>query len=377
VSLLRLPILIHGLTRWDKSLLPESQVEQRLTRVRDAMRGRGLDALWVYSNMEHDGNIAYLTNFHPFDPRMPGLALVTPDAIEAVLKVSKRDLAFILTHIWSPAEPSDFLSNEFPAQVAATIERAGLRGKRIGFSGRALMPPALEPQIMELFPQGVTEVDGLLEDLRRHKSAAERELLRLAAEKAEAVIREVTAFAAGGMSENELAAYADYVARKAGALDVDILLHAGFEKMPPPGEHEQLPFRPASERLLTGREHLAVYVAFQFEGYWAEASDSIYVGGASAAEREAHDRCTAAFAALCGSLGTAGQDAVVSAWVHGLGLERDELPLSRQGKAAAQAGDILAVHVALEAGGARAFYGRTIDGTAGRGVLLTSAMQSA
>ena len=174
MSLLRLPILIHGLTRWDKSLLPESQVEQRLTRVRDAMRGRGLDALWVYSNMEHDGNIAYLTNFHPFDPRMPGLALVTPDAIEAVLKVSKRDLAFILTHIWSPAEPSDFLSNEFPAQVAATIERAGLRGKRIGFSGRALMPPALEPQIMELFPQGVTEVDGLLEDLRRHKSAAER-----------------------------------------------------------------------------------------------------------------------------------------------------------------------------------------------------------
>ncbi|MGA2394464.1 MAG: hypothetical protein ABSH03_14080, partial [Candidatus Lustribacter sp.] len=102
----------------------------------------------------------------------------------------------------------------------------------------------------------------------------------------------------------------------------------------------------------------------------------VYTGGSSDTSPLSIALPTA-FAALCGSLGTAGQDAVVSAWVHGLGLERDELPLSRQGKAAAQAGDILAVHVALEAGGARAFYGRTIDGTAGRGVLLTSAMQSA
>jgi Xaa-Pro aminopeptidase len=377
VSLLRLPILIHGLTRWDKTLMPQSEVEQRLARVRDAIRSRGLDALWSYSNMEHDGNIAYLTNFRPFDPRMPGLALVTAENLEAVLRVSKRDLAFILTHIWSPAEPSDFLGNEFPGQVAAAIERNGLQGKRIGFSGRSLMPPTLEPQIMALFPQGVTEVDGMIEGLRRHKSAPERELLRTAAEKAETVMLEVSAFAAAGMSEHELMAYADYVARKAGALDVDILLHAGFEKMPAAGELEQLPFRPASERTLSEREHLGVYVAFQYEGYWAEVSDSIYVGGASTAEREAYDRCIAAFDALCGSLGRKQQVAGVSSWVHGLGLERDELPLSTQGQAAAQAGDILAAHVALESGGARAFYGRTIDYTARCGVLLTSALQSA
>jgi Xaa-Pro aminopeptidase len=376
-GLQRLPILIHGLTRWDKTLMPESEVEARLARVREAIAGRGLDALWVYSNMEHDGNIAYLTNFHPFDPRMPGLALVTAENIEAVLKVSKRDLAFILTHIWTPAEPSDFLSNEFPGQVAAASERAGLKGKRIGFSGRALMPPGLEPQIIALFPQGVTEVDGMIEGLRRQKSAPERELLRMAAEKAESVIGEATAFAAAGMSENELAAYADYVARKAGALDVDILLHAAFEKMPPAGEHEQLPFRPPSERLLTQREHLGVYVAFQFEGYWAEVSDSIYVGGPSATERAARERCVVAFDTLCGSIGEGRQYAGVSSWTHGLGLERDELPLSTQGKAAAQPGDILAMHVALESDGARAFYGRTIDATAGRGVLITSAMQSA
>jgi hypothetical protein len=179
------------------------------------------------------------------------------------------------------------------------------------------------------------------------------------------------------MSEHELMAYADYVARKAGALDVDILLHAGFEKMPAAGELEQLPFRPASERLLTTREHLAVYIAFQYEGYWAEVSDSIYVGEASTAEREAHDRCVAAFDALCGSLGQKAQAAGVSSWVHGVGLERDELPLATQGQAAAENGDILAAHVALESDGARAFYGRTIDCSAGRGVLLTPAMQSA
>jgi Xaa-Pro aminopeptidase len=333
--------------------MPEREVEARLTRVRGAIRERGLDGLLVYSNMERDGNVAYLTNFRPFDPRMPGLALITPDTLEAVIKVSKRDLAFILTHIWSPAEPSDFLGDEFPGQVAAAIDRAGLRGKRIGLAGRALLPPALEPQIMALFPQGVAEVDGMLEELRRHKSAPERELLRAAGEKAEAVIRDASAFAAAGMSENELAAYADYVARKAGALDVEVLLHAADDKMPSAGEQEQLPFRPASERTLTAREHLAVYIAFQYEGYWAEASDSLYIGGPTPEERAAHDRCVAALSVIPGpstSLRTGSVEGQpeLSIWEHGVGLERDEL-----------AGDILAAHVALHSGGARAFHGRT------------------
>lgn len=377
MSLLRLPILIHGLTRWDKTLMPERDVEARLARVREAMRSRGLDALWAYSNMEHDGNIAYLTNFRPFDPRMPGLALLTADTLEAVLRVSKRDLAFILTHIWSPAEPSDFLGNEFPGQVAATIERLGLQGKRVGFSGRTMMPPALEPEIMALFPQGVTEVDGMLEELRRTKSEAERALLRMAAEKAEGVMRDVAAFVTAGMTEHELMAYADYVARKAGALDVDVLMHAGFERMPAVGELEQLPFRPASDRQLGAREQLGVYIAFQFEGYWAEVSDSVYAGGASSAERAARDRCVAAFEALCADLGTVRPGAAVSSWVHGLGLERDELPLSSLGRAGVRTGDILAAHVALEADGARAFYGRTIASTAGRAERLGPALQSA
>jgi Xaa-Pro aminopeptidase len=340
VSLQRLPILVHGLTRWDKTLMPESEVEARLTRVRAAIRERGLDALWVYSNMERDGNVAYLTNFRPFDPRMPGLALLTPDTIEAVLRVSARDLAFILTHIWCPAEPSDFLSDAIPGQVAAANDRAGLGGKRIGFIGRSLMPPALEPQIMQLFPQGVSELDGMLEEMRRHKSAPERAIQRSAAEKAEGVLRDVTEFAAGGMTENELAAYADYVARKAGALDIDVLLHAAHDKMPAAGEQEQLPFRPASERRLAAREHLGICVGLQYEGYWAEASDSLYVGGASPEERTAHDQCVAALAGE--------RPAGASSWVHGIGLERDE-----------QGGDILAAHVALDAAGARAFYGRT------------------
>lgn len=340
MSLQRLPILVHGLTRWDKTLMPESEVEARLKRVRAAIRERGLDALWVYSNMERDGNVAYLTNFRPFDPRMPGLALLTPDTIEAVLRVSARDLAFILTHIWCPAEPSDFLSDAIPGQVAAVNERAGLNGKRIGFIGRALMPPALEPQIMELFPQGVTELDGMLEEMRRHKSAPERALQKTAAKKAEGVLRDVTAFGAGGMTENELGAYADYVARKAGALDIDVLLHAGHDKMPKAGAVEQLPFRPSSDRRLSEREHLAICIGFQYEGYWAEASDSIYIGGPTPEERAAHE------AARHPEL-VEGQGAM-STWKHGIGLERDEA-----------VGNTVATHVALEIAGARAFYGRT------------------
>ena len=116
------------------------------------------------------------------------------------------------------------------------------------------MPPfARSRQLEEQFQAEETRVAQQVNELKNCQSAAAQVQNQSAAEKAEGVLRDVTAFAAAGMTENELAAYADYVSRKAGALDVEVLLHAVADKMPSAGEQEQLPFRPASERPLAAR----------------------------------------------------------------------------------------------------------------------------
>ncbi len=217
MSLVRVPILRHGLTKWDRELLPQSEVDARIARVRAAMQAETLDALLVYGDMGHSGGLAYLTNFHPFDARMPGFAVLTPTLLEAVLKVSSRDLGFIAPFIWAPAQPSDFLANDLAGQVEDIIKREGLQSKRVAFAGAALMPPALAAAIAPIFPKGTIAADVLLNALRAEKSSAERAILRLAATKAETALAEIAAHIAPGVNETELAAFADYAARKAGA----------------------------------------------------------------------------------------------------------------------------------------------------------------
>jgi Xaa-Pro aminopeptidase len=360
-SLVRVPILRHGMTKWDRELLPQSEVDARIARLRAAMQAEKLDALLVYGDMWHSGGLAYVTNFHPFDARMPGFAVLTPTLLEAVLKVSSRDLTFISPFIWAPAQPSDFLANDLAGQVEDIIMREGLQTKRVGFAGAALMPPALAAAIKPIFPNGTIPADALLNALRAQKTSAERAILRLAATKGEAAIAEIAAHVAPGVNETELAAFADYAARKAGAQDVEFLMHTQGDRMPAAGNTSSFPFRPHTERALERGEHVGVYLTLQFHGYWTELSQSVYAGTPSAQQRAVYDSCVAAFDQQLEGTTPAG---AVAVWTHGIGLDREE------GDASVTA----ALHVAAERNGERAFYGRTIAREPAGNTILTASL---
>ncbi len=360
MSLVRVPILRHGLTKWDRELLPQAEVDARIARLRGAMQAEKLDGLLVYGDMGRSGGLAYLTNFHPFDARMPGFAVLTPTMLEAVLKVSSRDLGFISPFIWAPAQPSDFLANDLAGQVEDIIKREGLQTKRVGFAGAALMPPALATAITAIFPNGTIAADALLNGLRAQKSSAERAILRLAATKGETAIAEISAHVQPGMNETELAAFADYAARKAGAQDVEFLMHTQGDRMPASGSTGSFPFRPHTERALEPGEHVGVFLTLQYHGYWTELSQSVFTGAPSAQQREGYDRCVAAFNERLANAQPAG----AAVWTHGIGLDREDGDDSA----------IAALHVAVESNGGRAFYGRTITREPAGGAILAASL---
>jgi Xaa-Pro aminopeptidase len=368
MSLARVPILRHGLTKWDRTLLPESDVDRRLAAVRAAMSSANLDALLVYGDLAQSGDLAYLSNFHPFDVRMPGFALITGSSLEAVLKVSSRDLGFIAPFIWAPAQPSDFLANDLAGQVRDIVVKQELENKRVGLAGAALMPPGLLTGIKDIFAGGIVEAGPLMASLRRRKSESESAIVRAAAIKAEDAIEEICEHALGGdLSETELAAFADYAARKRGAQDVEILLHSQSDTIPPPGVVEHLPFRPTRDRLLVAGEPVGVFMALQYHGYWAELSQSVVAGKAVGKQPAALTAASDAFSDLGNVIGRPGASPpqLTCSWVHGIGLDREEEPHSGASLPSAADGDILAIHAAVQRDGIYAFYGRTVMCAAG------------
>ena len=350
MSFVRVAILKHGLTVWDKSLVPPSEVERRLRATRELMEANGWTALVAYSDQMHCGNVAYLTNFQSYEPRHPALAVVTADTLDLIPKVAARDLIYIRRYAF--ADEVHECESDLAESLATVAELRGLKDVKIGFDGAAAAPSAVALAMKSVFASGaVSDASELMLQMRRAKSPAERTLMTVGAAKAESVLSSLREFVRPGMSELEAAAFADYAARSEGCMDTDFLVL----REPP------LPFVPAEARILTDGMLFNVYLALQFHGYWIEISESIAVGEPRAAHVDGK-RLARAY------LQEAVDEAAVSAqafdgrylWIHGIGLDREEPPFSSRLKQTDAAGDVLGVHAAVERDGALFVCGRSV-----------------
>jgi Xaa-Pro aminopeptidase len=380
MSIARIPILRHGQSVWDKELIPESEIARRLERVRRMMSEAELDLLVVYGDMLNSGNLAYLTNFHSFDARMPGIALVSATELDAILKVTSRALFYIGNFVWCRMHSCDFLGGDLAHKLGDLVSERKLANKSVGFVGGRHAPEELMHGIAEVFSAGsVNHVDQRFEALRRDKSLAERCLLRLAAAKAESVLTEVIDQARPGMSETALAALADYAARSAGCQDAEFLVYTADELAPPRWGYEHFPFRPPAPRALPLKNGVGLFVAVQYFGYWAELSQTLFLAEPRAVQRAACELARACFEEMLEvarrSEGDRAQwrDGTRSLWIHGTGLDREEAPYwSRSGDTLAE-GDVLAAHVAAKHDGEVVFIGRPVAVSQGRAATLCEA----
>ena len=350
MSFVRVAILKHGLTVWDKALVPPSEVGRRLHATRELMKANGWAALVAYSDQMHCGNVAYLTNFQSYEPRHPALAVVTADALDLIPKVAARDLIYIRRYAY--ADEVHECEFDLAASLEAVAELRGLKDAKIGLDGAAAAPSAVALGIKSVFaPGAVSDASELMLQMRRAKSPAERTLMTVAAAKAESVLASLREFVRPGMSELEAGAFADYAARSEGCMDTDVLVM----------REPQWAFVPAEARILAGGTLFNVYLALQFHGYWIEISESLAIGEPSAAHI---DGKRLARAYLQEALDESAVSAAASdgryLWIHGVGLDREEPPFTSRLKQPDAAGDVLGVHAAVERDGALFVYGRSV-----------------
>lgn len=265
------PVLKRGYTAWDRDVLPADEFAERLAAVRARMREQALDALVVVNYsllgaMFEYADIAYLAGL-----QSGGVLVVFDDADPVLVSFGGgRELFFMKEQTWTSVVPGRGRTFELAAELIA--ERNPAR-KSIGTVGLRGMPAKAVERLRTAF-EGceLTAFDETLAALRIAKRP--RELLAIGIAKGiadDAAAAAASAFAAG--ADNVAAMIeAERVARFRKARDVRVLVNMNAREL-----------RPFEGRLAGRHAPLLLWVAAQYQGYWAETALMSDANGDSAA----------------------------------------------------------------------------------------------
>jgi Xaa-Pro aminopeptidase len=348
-------VLKRGRTVWDRWLLPEDEYIERIRALREAMDTAGLDGIVSVGHSTHTGNFTYLSGSVPPLGWM-GIVLGREAGPFLVSGGGSRELFFLRTQTWllDDIRTSRSLFSGPAAVVVEAVEEFMPPGGRLGLVGaREELAPAAYAELAEaLDAYEVIEVDELLTGLRAVKRPREQAVQRRALEAARATVAAALAAWENGASTTAALIAAEKEARMRGCRDARVLGNLDGEHLAPVEEHGE------------GRgEHLVVYVAVEYLGYWAQATGDSDASPATEAARRAVDAMVAAAgpgvaagdlveAAVRELPEGAGDVALSYGLGGGIGLDLAEDPaLRRGGDDTLQPGAVLALQAFTVAGG--------------------------
>ncbi len=246
--------LLTGPYDWDRDLLPKSEFEARLARVRAAMASAGADGLLVHGIPGDYGALAYLTNFVP----KLGLAVaLVPKDGEIRLIVSGTALmltqAKLLTWVDDLRPAADV-----PKLVAGWF--AERNATRLALWGARTMAHGLRRGIVAALGREPLALDDALDAIRRRKSPCELGLMREAGRVLGRAAGSFISAARSGAGARTASLAFEREAVAAGAQDARALA-SGHPGGPP------LPIDGPEDRVL---DPLLAALAVQYAGYWAE-----------------------------------------------------------------------------------------------------------
>ncbi len=238
--------------------MSELEHKERRARLQHLLEEVGLDALIVFS----PANIRYLSGFTGSN------GLLLAHGAEAILITDPR-------YEMQAAEQTDCRVKVARGPLLKALQAllGRLQARRLGFESahvryaayRALA--ASVPAQIRLRPQ-----EGLVEELRAVKSAAEIGKIRASMETCQAAFSEAIRRARPGVTEFEIAAELDYQMRKRGAE------RPAFDTIVASGPRSALPHAAPSTRTLKAKELLLVDMGAQRDGYASDMTRVAWLG---------------------------------------------------------------------------------------------------
>jgi Xaa-Pro dipeptidase len=232
-----------------------AEYRDRLARVREGMRARGVDLLWLTG----PENIFYLSGYHTTGYHVYQ-ALLLPLAGDPFFVVRRIEATNVAARSWI-ADATAVEDGRDPVEAtAARIMAAGAADARIGYEDQGpFLPPATLAGLHARLPAAAfVAASGVVEGVRAIKSAAEIAYLRQAAEAASAAFLAGADACRPGATENDAAA-AVYAA----------LVRAGSEYAGSP------PFVAAGPRSAVGHATFAMTRIRERDNVWFEIGASV------------------------------------------------------------------------------------------------------
>ena len=266
---------IPGLQRGVESAFPASEYEHRLTRVRSALAGKGLDAA-LFTGPE---NIFYLTG-----QQTPGYY-----TFQCLLVPAEGEPVFLLRQLEVP----NFLRNTFlesyeaygdgstPAGlVVEALKKRGLATKRVAIEkGGWFLPISFYEALCAVMPK-LEDATGIVEPMRRVKSPAEIAKIEGSCRHADAGITAGLAAIRPGVTENDIVAEMMHAAIKAGAE------YMGMEPLVSSGPRSGVPHATWRRRKLEAGDGVFLEMSGCYDRYHSGLMRTAWLGEPPALARE-------------------------------------------------------------------------------------------
>lgn len=203
--------------------VPQSEYEDRIRRLRQALRRRSLDVGFAYGNEWRPGDTGWLTGY---DPHIESTACIVGP--EKVLVLGGPEGMFYALETMQVGEYRNVEEFKIPDEDYPGItfyslnelfrEACGRKPKTIGLlTLKANVPQSMVELVGKSTRAKLVDVSDLLLKMRYHKSPTELEMIRTAATITSWAMDVMLKLVRPGMRELEVAAYADFVMKWLGA----------------------------------------------------------------------------------------------------------------------------------------------------------------
>lgn len=375
------PVLVRGRDTWDEVQLPEREFDDRITRLREGMATDDVDVLVIYARGERDGHLTYVSNLVNKVPGYGRIFVLTDTSAAFCTERTSRNRPIVEDRTW--VDDIRF-TDDVTAELGDVLDELSTPALAVGTAGFESMTHETRAAVDDhLSDHSVTKLDGLLLELRQHKSARERDQV----ERASRVLTDVHSFLETELSaptdERAVATTADRIARLRGVQDFRVLVSNPSKTEPE--------LRPPENHAVSAGDELVLYMAARYGGYWAEIIRTVSMGREAPAQSEVGDasnayetllsRCTAGTTvarvreAVSEALGGTGLETIPHHRLgNGIGVSRAEKPyFGEPGDFELEAGMCMAVRLPLRRdGGYPLFVGDTIEITRDEPSVLTA-----
>ena len=270
------PTLKSGRNTWDRINMPVEEFQTRVKKIRQRMKEKGIDLLLLYGNAFNEyGNYCYLSNFVIRLPQGALVAVPQEGELSLMFEGASRGVPSVKKATWIDDIRA---TGDVSKECVKYLEEKNLVPSVIGLAGlERLMPYHQLKFLLSSLPKcKFINADTIIHELRMVKSKMEILQIQRASRIVICTFDFITSTPFENLREEVLEASARREARLEGAEDFRMMIAKPLE--------EKWAFKPPEEKPLRSGDKVIIYLAIEFERYWAEAARTFSVRDSSFVE---------------------------------------------------------------------------------------------